>query len=246
MKKEVNQKYTELLLLLSRDRVDTYLLMSNNNMILAYRKYRLNSELSAVSYEILSHLEVLLRNTIVLNWNAYLSHSIPQHLPSWPQDLTSLNLLKGRVSNMDLTHHKKDIDTATTKYTSYMEKKDSSTSVKPMNNGDLISNLNFGFWNNCFRHQFNIINRAKIYKMFPNSTKTNSSEKDVSEIRKKIYMAYQLRNRIAHHEPIINSVNLLKDFDAIMNLITFINSDYEKLFLRNKAAKFVKLYKKIP
>lgn len=242
MRREIQQKYSELEKLLSIDRIQVYLNLSNNNKIVAYRLYKLNSELSTVLYEILGHLEVLLRNAIVREWNEYLKYSIPEHIPSWPVECTSIDI-QARRFLINLTYHNRDIVTAREKFQRYIVKK--GTPLRVITNGDLISNLNFGFWYNCLRDPFSTINQTKIYRIFPNAPVNPNLKKGIAQIRIKVDQSYQLRNRIAHHEPIINSNTLLLDFHASMELIKFLEKDYRDCFLEGRAEKFIKLYRKI-
>lgn len=252
MKNEVNQKYAEYEKLLSKERIDVYLNICNNNKIEAFRKYKLNSELSAILYEILAHLEILLRNAIVQKWNDYFTHEaqvalknrtttiVPQI--SWPLDTSEIQKYAHKHM-VDLKYHDRDISTATDKFNNYKSKK--GTPSRKMTNGDLISQLNFGFWYDSLRDPFNTINRKKLYEIFPHAPHNSDHLKSLKEIRKKVYKAYQLRNRIAHHEPIINSANLLTDFDASIEIINYLSKDYKDMLLRKKTGRFIALYKKI-
>ncbi len=242
MNSEINLKLAEFERILSKDRIAVYLKLSNNNKIVAYRLYKLNCELSIILYEILGHLEIILRNSLVKEWNIYFENAYKVQNEPWPLETT--NIKKYSVTyRFDLDAHDRDIVTATRKFNDYIVRK--QTPDRKMTNGDLISNLNFGFWSNCFKDSYMTINKAKIYKIFPKAPTNPNREKGVKEIRKKIYKSYQLRNRIAHHEPIINSKDLLIDFNAAMELIDYIHEDYVTSFLKGKGKKFTKIFQKI-
>jgi hypothetical protein len=85
--------------------------------------------------------------------------------------------------------------------------------------GKVIPELKFAFWEQLFtlRHDVRLWH-PELKNVFPNHNPADT----VVGIRKKIYkhlqVIRQLRNRIAHHEPIFTR-NLIEDFSRIVELI---------------------------
>jgi len=87
--------------------------------------------------------------------------------------------------------------------------------------GKIIPELNFIFWQNMFtkryderlwdRYLFQIMPGCDISK--PLKSVRHSIYKDIENVRR-------LRNRIAHHEHILNH-NLVNDYNTIIRLITY-------------------------
>lgn len=231
---------SKIVALLSRERVSTYLSPTEN--ALAIKKYKANSEVSAIFYELLGHLEVPLRNAIVLNWNQYLNHACAGSSCEWPLDLDNLKIVcKPRMVN--LFNHEKEIIKALDKSDRYLRSK---RLPRKSTNGDLVSNLNFGFWRFCFTPSFDFINEAKFLRMFPNYPHSGNVKKDLADVKSRLIIAYNIRNRIAHHEPIFNSPSLVSDFHAICELIGFIGVEYKGLFLEKKLSSFLVRISTIP
>lgn len=85
--------------------------------------------------------------------------------------------------------------------------------------GKVIPELKFVFWQKMFTSRYDSrLWIPLLYRAFPN---TNPS-KTVANVRSEIYGSLEqirnLRNRIAHHEPIFNR-NLEDDFEKIITLI---------------------------
>lgn len=85
--------------------------------------------------------------------------------------------------------------------------------------GKLIPELKFVFWQKMFtqRHDMRLWN-SHLMHIFPNIDQS----KPINQLRKEIYDELEhireLRNRIAHHEPVFKR-NLTDDFSRIVNLI---------------------------
>jgi hypothetical protein len=65
----------------------------------------------------------------------------------------------------------------------------------------VIAELNFGFWRFLFTKDRENWIGSTVRSAFPNAPKAARAS-DVSDIHKLVSAIYELRNRIAHHEPI--------------------------------------------
>jgi hypothetical protein len=85
--------------------------------------------------------------------------------------------------------------------------------------GHAIAELKFVFWEKLFtsRHDGRIWN-SQLRRVMPNLAYDQSIADHRRWIFDSVNLLRQLRNRIAHHEP-IHSRNLIKDFDIIQQLV---------------------------
>ncbi len=86
--------------------------------------------------------------------------------------------------------------------------------------GEVISDLNFHFWQNMFtgRHDDRLWS-PYLRQVFPHLDKTKTTALLRSEIYQNLFEIRRLRNRIAHHEPIF-ARNLMADFERIGDMIS--------------------------
>lgn len=91
---------------------------------------------------------------------------------------------------------------------------------KATSSGHAIAELKFVFWEKLFtsRHDDRIWN-SQLKNVMPNLTPDRSIADHRSQIFDAVNVIRQLRNRIAHHEP-IHSRNLTRDFELIHQLIS--------------------------
>jgi Protein of unknown function (DUF2934) len=90
---------------------------------------------------------------------------------------------------------------------------------KQSSTGKVIPELKFVFWQRMFTHRHDVrLWNVQLKKVFPNHDRANT----VVELRKKIYadlnVVRNLRNRIAHHEPIFQR-NLVQEFQRMVSLV---------------------------
>ncbi len=86
--------------------------------------------------------------------------------------------------------------------------------------GEVISDLNFHFWQNMFtsRHD-NRLWSPYLRQVLPHLETTKPIQILRSEIYQNLFEIRRLRNRIAHHEPIF-ARNLMADFNRIKDMIS--------------------------
>jgi Abi-like protein len=183
--------------LLSITRLDGYKGGSKNDLTTILHRYNFNIELSNEFYPLLSVFEVAFRNSIHLAWaNNF-------HDPSW-----ICNYKNHSLANIE----KKKIEEAMEELT---DKK------KPINENEIIAELNLGFWVNLFDNRYLEINKKTIKEHFPNAT---NKQRDIYKIKSQLNDIRNLRNRIFHHEPIWDWNNLTDFVDNLKNYLLWMNS----------------------
>jgi len=94
-------------------------------------------------------------------------------------------------------------------------------SKKQVTVGKVIPELNFVFWQKMFtkRHDVRLWDKY-LLKVMPGCDEAQSIKKLRQSIFQDIDKVRELRNRIAHHEPIFKR-DLANDYDTIIRLITY-------------------------
>lgn len=166
---------------LSKDRFATYVQAARNDRVKALEHYEVNTLFSEALYGPLQTLEVALRNAI----NSTLSAEMGRD--DW-YDLTWLGVKEAnKVSEAKNRLVPRFAPAPTT-----------PTSAVVIPSGQVVATLSFGFWVSLltkFYHRS--LWRPHLHKAFPNGNPTND------EVRDTLRNLSDLRNRIAHHEPIL-------------------------------------------
>jgi hypothetical protein len=192
------QKPVDLQSVISPERYLRYLMVAGFNARKADKLYTLNTEVSACFYVSLQMLEVALRN----QFHARLTDA-------YGADWYDQN---GVITTQ---HHRRDISGA---------KIDLVMDRKPLEPGRIVASLTFGFWTACLGTNYeNKLWRPALSKAFPNKP-ANIQRK---AINKELTPIRLLRNRIAHHEPILY-LNLPKHHANIMKMIGWLSNDGAK------------------
>jgi hypothetical protein len=185
---------------LSTPRFATYLAACNNDTHAALRLYGWNARVASAFLFPLHLFEICVRNAVAnaasatysanWPWVANFERSLPR--PYHPHFSPHQELLKVR-----------------------------SRHGNPQSTGKVIADLKFAFWVSMFtlRHESRLW-RPHIKTEFPNAP----AGMTVQQLRIRIYAVSdnvrQLRNRIAHHEPIFGQ-DLIAIYEAIEELIGF-------------------------
>lgn len=91
-------------------------------------------------------------------------------------------------------------------------------------NGKVIAELSFGFWIHMLDSKFDVQNIKLIKGIFPLRTQWNKSlTSEIKAIRHDFDLIGELRNRVAHHEPIFHQRDLDQKFNLIIRYIQEIN-----------------------
>ncbi|WP_099206770.1 Abi family protein [Xanthomonas citri] len=179
---------------LSEERYAPYMRRSGYKPDLAFQLYLYNARLAKSFLFPLHVVEIVLRNAI--------DEIFTQHFTDrWPQDpgLTAILTPESKAS----------LDKAIAR---------SSRARPNWNKGDVIANLTFDFWSNLFRPEYDRpLWQTNMRQLLPNSTLNRAAfQSIVSRIN-------QLRNRIAHHEPILNE-NSAQRLKEILDVVSFRSS----------------------
>lgn len=200
---------------LSKQRLEKYLKSNVFNIEEALQNYRFNIEISEALYPSLHILEVTLRNHI----NDSLTNTYGNNwlTPTFSEFRDSE---KGKLIKI---------------LSSLKQRK------KELNNNNVIPELTFGFWVSRFDREYE--NKKfwskTISTMFPHMPRTPEK---ISLIRKKLNLIRILRNRVYHYEPIWKSHDLKNKYEAIHEVIGWINTDMIKYL--KKIDRFEQLYHK--
>ena len=162
---------------LSAERLSTYLAAASGDHAAALRLYTWNTDISAALYGPLQALEIVVRN-------AFHRELAAVYGPAWYDD--------PRVPLTPFARARVD------------DAKDALRRTgRPLDPGRIVAELSFGFWERLLtRGPHGKLNyemalwRRALHRAFPNSRRPRV------EVHKPIPALRDLRNRIAHHEPI--------------------------------------------
>jgi hypothetical protein len=176
-------KYSEFEKILSTARMSRYSTSCGGNTKKAMTLYRLNLRLSQELFTVISCFEVSLRNAINSHCISFLGND-------WLRN----GAITGSGGIFDIVNCRltaKNINDAVQKLNhSYTHSK-------------LVAELGFGFWRYMFaQHQYTATGRA-LLRIFPaKPTSTPAIQYNHTFIFNQLAQINNLRNRIAHHEPI--------------------------------------------
>lgn len=192
------QKPIDIQGVISPERYLRYYMIAQGNRRKADKLYTLNTEVSACFYVSLQMLEIALRN----QFHARLSEA---YGADWYDK-------HGVITTI---HHRRNISDA---------KIDLVLGRKALEPGRIVASLTFGFWTACLGNNYeDKLWRPALSRAFPNkpaSIKRRAINGELTPIR-------LLRNRIAHHEPILY-LNLPKHHANIMKMIGWLSADAQK------------------
>ncbi len=158
-------------------RFRAFLVAADYDVAQATALYDWNICISAVFFEVLGYTEVLLRNAIDAQFSP-VQHDQPAR-ESWLCDqeiLTPKSLEKVSEAIFSIERMKKEPTRAR-----------------------VVANLSFGFWRALMDRRYNQLWIDRLHRTFPNGT---GSRKEVAGLMSRLN---PFRNRLAHHEPIINA-----------------------------------------
>lgn len=227
---------------LGSDRLSGYNYLGLHNEAQQMRKYRFNMRLSLEFFDIISFLEILLRNSIYKSWAKYFSEDFPlvhsNFQSAFGYQLDKNGAIKIRWDSNTSTFQPiytkqiKNIQEAI-KYAN----KTATKHCRPVTSGDVVANLTFGFWRFCFDSHYTNIMNSQIKWIFPNHD-MNKRHPDRVRARVWDYLSKinDLRNRIAHHDKIFHLKELREEhLFYILTIIKWIDpnaikfSNYQKI-----------------
>lgn len=178
----------------SADRLHTYLTAAGFDEDRALRLYLWNIQIGEAFHLPIQGVEVGLRNAVSDGFGL-------KYGTQWWADTRFLTIAGH--------HARADIDTA---------KRRIASRGKPITTPQIVANLSFGLWTALLAPSFNPhVWSAYLASAFP-ALPPGTSRRDIHQRAGRIG---QLRNRIAHHEPIFR-MNLSEEYRATMELLTWI------------------------
>lgn len=186
---------------LSDERFGRYLTACSNNVEKACTLYLWNMQISSAFFPWLSVAEVVLRNRIHLALSQV-------HGSEWPWSMGFERTLPQRRQGFnpveELQHSRRGYDTDQT--------------------GKVIADLKFAFWQQMLKaNQERPLWNGYLFTAFPNLDRTLSVRDNRETVYQRVDKIRELRNRIAHHEPIFNR-DLKDDYQNIIKLIGICHS----------------------
>jgi hypothetical protein len=184
---------------LSVERLSTYLAAVGGDHAAALRLYVWNTQISAALYGPLQALEIILRNAFHRELSARYGIDWYDN-PTVPLTPTA----RARVAEA---------------------KEMVRRARRPLDPGRIVAELSFGFWERLLTHgppgKLNYemtLWRPALYRAFPHSRRRRA------DVHRPLPGLRDLRNRIAHHEPIF-SRDLAAEYRTILEVIGWMCSD---------------------
>lgn len=202
-------KYIDFENIMSSARMSRYLSAMGNDSRKAMTLYRKNLKLSQEMFTIISCFEVALRNKINAQYTA-------QHGNDWLRDSI---ILGGFFDTPRCVKTKRLIRKSLGKLTVYTHNK-------------LLASFDFGFWRYLYAQPQFFAGGQTLLKIFPSKpTSTAAIQYNHSYIFNQLKLINDLRNRIAHHEPIcfqsgsaiINTTSTMQHYNLILQLFQWMN-----------------------
>jgi hypothetical protein len=183
---------------LSAPRFATYLAEKNGDKHLALALYQWNLELSAAFFVPLQLCEVSVRNAIVEAIEA-------TYGANWPWETSFEISLRNPP-------------------TGYSPRRDLLSVRRLPTTGKVVAELKFVFWEKMLTHGHDaVIWNPHLRMIFPNTNPDKTIQALRTEGYDSLLKIRDLRNRIAHHEPIFKR-NIQEEYNRIRNVISWTNS----------------------
>lgn len=177
-------------------RFRAFLEATNHEVTQATALYDWNICVSAVFFEAVSYTEVLLRNAIDAQFSPVQHHQPAKE--SWlcdPEILTPKSLERTFDAISAIERMKKEPTRAR-----------------------VVASLSFGFWRALLDRHYNQLWLERLHRAFPNGS---GSRKEVAALMSRLN---PFRNRLAHHEPIINA-SISRRHEDLIELTRLIDED---------------------
>jgi hypothetical protein len=203
----------------SKARISPYLRdYTNAENVLA--RYHINIELSEAMMPTLHYFEVCLRNRIDQVIKKYYTSDwlirIPKQLKIPIQDINKINeiILRKSISRKTLPTH-----------------------------DDIVAHMTFGFWCSFFQRKYDPMIwhlKESMKIVFPNIPRVNRKR---AYIEPKLFKIKEMRNRIAHYEPLLNrKISILEVYNLCHEII--MGMSYEAIEMLKKVDRFITVYDK--
>ncbi|MFG3620826.1 Abi family protein [Nocardia exalbida] len=191
----------------TRRRFDEYLVAANHDPDAARDLYEWNVAISAAFFELISHVEVALRNAI---------DAVLQRLEVLESARVDLSQGWWFANPAFLTDH--DLEFHRTARRHLGARADGATRDK------VLSSMTFGLWLSVFGPKYEQLFRKHLVHAFPNRQKVEFRR---DTVHRNVLALKNLRNRIAHHQAIFD-LPLEERFEQAMDLLRWIDADLER------------------
>lgn len=198
--------------ILTYERFSTYLSWASQNQDYALELYTLNTKLSESLYIAIQMLEIGLRNRI----DAVLTE---KYNDEW--------LLNGEILQINRQVDQRDNAIV-----------ELERAKKEVSAGKVIAALPFSFWTSMFNSEYETLWQQGLHKIGRKKNGKGLARKDIS---KKLTPIRILRNRIAHHEPIIHW-NLPQHHENMVQLTRWFSPEAAEWCLEH--CRFQEIYPK--
>jgi hypothetical protein len=198
---------------LSTERISTYLAAANSDHAAALRLYVWNTQISAAFYSPLQALEIVIRNAFHRELSAIYGRAWYDNprVPLTPFARARVDDAKNALRRAN----------------------------RPLEPGRIVAELSFGFWERLLTHgppgKLNYemtLWRPALHRAFPNSRRRRV------DVHRPFPGLRDLRNRIAHHEPIF-SRPLATEYQTIIEVIGWICDDTRNWVLHHSTVQAV-------
>ena len=204
---------------ISAPRLSPYLVAAGGNTLEALRLYQRNIDLSGAAYEALHVVEVFLRNALDARlsvWNAAQTDPVTRQPHSADWLLDPARLLRRLVGP--------NISRATDQARAALR----GRAGRVVSHPDVVAQVSFGTWRYLLPDRDpgrrRLWNDA-LHAAFPHLSGTTA------DLVARVDGIYQLRNRVAHLEPVLRSGVVRRDFTAMRWVLAAMNPDLEEWFV---------------
>ncbi|WP_024800022.1 hypothetical protein [Nocardia sp. BMG51109] len=188
-------------------RFDEYLVAANHDPVAARELYEWNVAISAAFFELISHVEVALRNAV---------DKVLQPLEVPESARVDLSLGWWFASSAFLTEH--DLEFFRT------ARRHLGAGANGATRDKVFSCVTFGLWEGVFGPKYEQLFRKHLVHAFPNREKAGFKR---DTVQGNVLALKNLRNRIAHHQAIFD-LPLEERFEQAMDLLRWIDADLER------------------
>lgn len=186
---------------LSAPRFAVYLADATGDRALALARYEWNARIAAAFHHDLGHLEVALRNA----YDRALSHRDRPGDPHWvyvPERHFPVQRRDGRRGTYDANA------TTRRKISEAVAVAGHAAGAEHPAPGKVIAELNLGFWRYLTVKRLDQLWRSHLHRAFRRGTR----RADVGDLVDRLH---SLRNRVAHHEPLLRTPLVARHADII-------------------------------
>lgn len=222
---EINENANQKLIkLISINRLNSYKFRDTDDGLIIFERYLYNIEVSKALYPLLSLLEISLRNSI----NNAIDNTIKRN---WLiEELEQQDILKDKEYKI-----LKETETKLVR------------SRKTITAGNLIAELSLGFWVHLCtkKYKIKLWHKKNFFRQVFNDYPNFIDFDKLTKIYPLLRLTLVIRNRIFHHEIIINnSAGIENCYDNIKTLLSYISKDC--LFFLDEVCEFKKVIKQKP